>query len=68
MLVTLIIIKIKQDVLDGCAAAGMEPGTFFPVVFWKARAPNKALPTRQNFAAPVENSRKIAQCMYKQKF
>ena len=30
MLITLIVINIKQDVLDGRAAAGIEPGTFSP--------------------------------------
>ena len=30
MLIVLIIINVKQDVLDGRAAAGIEPGTFSP--------------------------------------
>ena len=46
--IILIIINIKQDVLDGRAAAGIEPGTFSPGVFWRARAPKNAPPTRQN--------------------
>ena len=47
----IILINIKQDVLDGRAAAGTEPGTFSPGVFWRARAPNNVPFTRQNFDA-----------------
>ncbi len=51
MFIILIILIILQDVLDGCAAAGIGPGTFSPGVFWRARAPKNAPPTRQNFEA-----------------
>ena len=43
----LIILNIRQVVLDGRAAAGIEPEFFFPSTFWRARAPNKTPSTRQ---------------------
>ena len=46
-----IIINIKQNVLDGRTAAGIEPGTL------PTRAPNNALPTRQNFEAGASPGR-----------
>ena len=38
MPILLITINIKQDVLDGRAAVGIEPGTFSPGVFWRTKS------------------------------
>ena len=41
--------SLTQYVVAGARRAGIEPGTFSPGVFWRARAPHNAPPTRQFF-------------------
>ena len=58
MLIILIVINIKQDVLEGFAAAGIEPGTFPPA---SSGEPGKGLPN------VPRNPRKLS-TLEKQKF
>ena len=48
--VILIVLNIKQDVLDG-RRGGNQTRDLFPPRFWRPRAPNNVPPTRQKFEA-----------------